>query len=60
MNAITVQGSLELASKNYLTGSTKIVFAIIYALILASPFSLVLDEDHSLLCRDSALHWAQI
>ena len=30
----TVQGSLELASKNFITGATKIVYAIIYSLIL--------------------------
>lgn len=32
----SVQGSLELASKNFITGATKIVYAIIYSLILAS------------------------
>ena len=31
-----VQGSLELASKNFITGATKIVYAIIYSLILVS------------------------
>ena len=39
----TVQGSLELASKNYITGSTKIVYAIIYSLILG--FCLTLGSD---------------
>lgn len=38
-----MQGSLELASKNYITGSTKIVYAIIYSLILG--FSLTLGSD---------------
>lgn len=32
----SVQGSLELASKNFITGATKIVYAIIYSLILVS------------------------
>lgn len=32
----SVQGSLELASKNFFTGATKIVYAIIYSLILVS------------------------
>lgn len=38
-----MQGSLELASKNYITGSTKIVYAIVYSLILG--FSLTLGSD---------------
>lgn len=38
-----MQGSLELASKNYTTGATKIVYAIIYSLILG--FSLTLGSD---------------
>jgi hypothetical protein len=42
-SVIIVQGSLELASKNYVTGSTKIVFAIIYSLILG--FSLTMGSD---------------
>jgi hypothetical protein len=47
MRPTSVQGSLELASKNFITGATKIVYAIIYSLILVSlsarnfePFSL--------------------
>jgi len=47
MGPTSVQGSLELASKNFITGATKIVYAIIYSLILVSlsvgffePFSL--------------------
>jgi hypothetical protein len=32
----SVQGSLELASKNFITGATKIVYAVIYSLILVS------------------------
>jgi uncharacterized membrane protein YjjP (DUF1212 family) len=36
INAKLVQGSLELASKNFITGATKIVYAIIYSLILVS------------------------
>jgi hypothetical protein len=39
----SVQGSLELASKNFITGATKIVYAIIYSLILVS-----LSESDSL------------
>jgi uncharacterized membrane protein YjjB (DUF3815 family) len=46
-----VQGSLELASKNYVTGSTKIVFAIIYSLILG--FSLTLGSDLAFLMLPS-------
>ncbi len=33
-NVILVQGSLELASRNFITGATKSVYAIIYSLIL--------------------------
>lgn len=47
MRPTSVQGSLELASKNFITGATKIVYAVIYSLILVSlsaeifePFSL--------------------
>ena len=47
MHLTSVQGSLELASKNFITGATKIVYAVIYSLILVSlsagffePFSL--------------------
>jgi len=40
---LPVQGSLELASKNFTTGSTKLIFAIIYSLILG--FSLTLGSD---------------
>jgi hypothetical protein len=36
MRPTSVQGSLELASKNFITGATKIVYAIIYSLILVS------------------------
>lgn len=35
-NVILVQGSLELASRNFITGATKSVYAIIYSLILVS------------------------
>lgn len=38
MQPTSVQGSLELASKNFITGATKIVYAIIYSLILVSLF----------------------
>jgi len=48
MHLTSVQGSLELASKNFITGATKIVYAVIYSLILVSlsagffePFSLM-------------------
>ena len=40
---VSVQGSLELASKNYITGATKIVYAVVYSLILG--FSLTLGSD---------------
>jgi uncharacterized membrane protein YjjB (DUF3815 family) len=44
----SVQGSLELASKNFITGATKIVYAIIYSLILVSVFveriTMIFDE----------------
>lgn len=36
MHLTSVQGSLELASKNFITGATKIVYAVIYSLILVS------------------------
>jgi hypothetical protein len=36
MHPTSVQGSLELASKNFITGATKIVYAVIYSLILVS------------------------
>ncbi len=36
MRPTSVQGSLELASKNFITGATKIVYAVIYSLILVS------------------------
>lgn len=42
---------MELASKNYVTGSTKIVFAIIYSLILG--FSLTLGSDLAFLMLPS-------
>jgi hypothetical protein len=53
-NHLSVQGSLELASKNYVTGSTKIVFAIIYSLILG--FSLTLGSDLAFLMLPSFRH----
>lgn len=36
MRPTSVQGSLELASKNFITGATKIVYAVIYSLILVN------------------------
>jgi len=48
---LLVQGSLELASKNYVTGSTKMVFAIIYSLILG--FSLTMGSDLAFLLLPS-------
>jgi hypothetical protein len=41
MPCASVQGSLELASKNFITGATKIVYAIIYSLILVSLFRIL-------------------
>lgn len=38
-NKFTVLGSLELASKNILTGAAKIVYAIVYSLSLVSTQS---------------------
>ena len=42
MRPTSVQGSLELASKNFITGATKIVYAVIYSLILVS----LIQPDH--------------
>jgi hypothetical protein len=47
MHPTSVQGSLELASKNFITGATKIVYAVIYSLILVS-LSAELFEHFSL------------
>lgn len=49
MSSLTVQGSLELTSKNFITGATKIVYAVIYSLILG--FSLTLGSDIAFLMQ---------
>jgi hypothetical protein len=63
----SVQGSLELASKNFITGATKIVYAIIYSLILASLLfinwilqSIVFSPGLTLMHRVLASHWDPI
>lgn len=53
-----MQGSLELASKNFMTGATKLIYAIIYALILVRFITAVTRRIIAhLRHRDSASPW---